>query len=556
MPLRSLKALVVASAAAVGLALLAPSAAVAAPGEPAGVARVAVIYPLSVPETRTGLITPEALAAYTSPTGSLTLDLDAVIDAPVAIGIDPMILASIRVLGTAAPQSAVDWLERLAGATNETFPLTYSDSDMTLGLQAGTGSVLAPISFDYAVDAARFAPSTGTPAATATPTATPTPPPTDAQPTLPTTETLVAWDYTAPGIAWPVAGTVIGTDLAAISASGYSMTVLSSANATRSDPGQARAVIGDTPVVVTDDQLSALFSASIDAPTAEQWQSSTATLQASVEAAAAAGGVTGASIVLAADRESLAHASRLAATVTALESLPSADMASFAAVLAVPPGSATVVDMPQTPARVATAQRLLATEASDTAFSTVAENPVLITGERRARLLNTFSTAWNVYPGGWGSAATLYDDESEKLHDSVRIVQSSDITLVADRASLPVTVSNSLGQPVTVLVTVTAPTPLLEIEQTAVPVTLEPDSQKRGQIPVQSLSNGTAQISISITSTPGVVIGTPTSVRINVYAGWETPFTVFLSVVVVVIFALGIVRVVLRRRRARREAAE
>jgi len=231
-------------------------------------------------------------------------------------------------------------------------------------------------------------------------------------------------------------------------------------------------------------------------------------------------------------------------------------MASFAAVLAVPPGSATVVDMPQTPARVATAQRLLATEASDTAFSTVAENPVLITGERRARLLNTFSTAWNVYPGGWGSAATLYDDESEKLHDSVRIVQSSDITLVADRASLPVTVSNSLGQPVTVLVTVTAPTPLLEIEQTAVPVTLEPDSQKRGQIPVQSLSNGTAQISISITSTPGVVIGTPTSVRINVYAGWETPFTVFLSVVVVVIFALGIVRVVLRRRRARREAAE
>jgi uncharacterized membrane protein len=67
-------------------------------------------------------------------------------------------------------------------------------------------------------------------------------------------------------------------------------------------------------------------------------------------------------------------------------------------------------------------------------------------------------------------------------------------------------------------------------------------------------SDCTAQISISITSAPGVVIGTPTSVQINVYAGWETPFTVFLSVVVVAVFALGILRVVLRRRRARRDA--
>ena len=560
MPLRSLSALVVASVAAVGLALLAPSAAVAAPGDPAGVARVAMVYPLSVPETRTGIIDADALAGYTAPTGSLTLDLDAVIDTPVAIGIDPMILASIRILGTAAPQSAVDWLERLSAATNETFPLTYADSDITLGLQAGAGAVLAPLTFDYAIDPARFAPATeeptgsATPPATSTPTASPTPPPAGAQPSLPTAESLVAWPYTAPGVAWPVTGTVIGTDLPAITASGYSMTILGSSNVARSDPGQARVTVGDAAAVVSDDEISTLFSSAIDSTTIEQWQSSTASLQAALDTEAAAGGVTGASILLAADRESLAHASRLAETLAAITALPSADLASFAAALAVPPSAATIVDMPQTPARVATAQKLLATEASDTAFSTVAEDPTLITGDRRARLLTTFSTAWNAYPGGWASAATLYDSDSEKLHESVRIVQSSDITLVADRASLPVTVSNTLGQPVTVLVTVSAPTPLLEIEQAAVPVTVEPDSQKRGQIPVQSLSNGTAQISISITSTPGVAIGTPTSVRINVYAGWETPFTVFLSIVVVAVFALGILRVVLRRRRARRDA--
>ena len=560
MPLRPLTTLATATAALLGFALLAPASAVAAPGDPAGVARVSAIYSLSVPETRTGLIPAETLAAYTAPTGTLTLDLDSVIDSPVAIGIDPMIIASIRVLGTAAPQTAVDWLDRLAAATNETFPLTYSDSDITLGLQAGSGTVLAPVSFDYAVDATRFAPATQasatkTPAASPTPTAEPTAPPTTDIPSLPTTESLLAWDYTAPGIAWPVAGTVTGADLPAITASGYTMTVLGSSNITRSDEGQARATIADAPVVVSDEGLSALFSSAIDAPTAEEWQAHTLALQSGLAASAAGGGVTGATIVLAADRESLGHATRLGATLDAISALPSVDVGTLAGVLAVPPSEAAIVDLPQTTARVATAQRLLATEASDTAFSTVAANPVLITGERRARLLNTLSTAWNSYPGGWGSAATLYDAESVTLHESVRVVQSSDINLVADRASLPVTVSNSLNQPVTVLVTVSAPTPLLEIEQTAVPITLEPDSQKRGQIPVQSLSNGTAQISISITSAQGVPIGQPTMVRINVFAGWETPFTVFLGVVVVAVFALGIVRVVLRRRRARRESS-
>jgi len=99
---------------------------------------------------------------------------------------------------------------------------------------------------------------------------------------------------------------------------------------------------------------------------------------------------------------------------------------------------------------------------------------------------------------------------------------------------------------------VTAPTPLLEIEQPSVAVTIEPDSQKRVQIPVQSISNGTAQISVAVTSGTGVPIGTPTSVKINVYAGWETPITVALGFLVFAVFAFGIARLVVRRSRARK----
>ena len=536
--------------ALLALALLSPGAAFAAPGDPAGVARIATIFPLTAPETRTALIGADDLAIYTSPTGALTRDLDAVINTPAAIGIDPMIVASIRILGTDAPQSALDWLDRLSRASNETFPLTYADSDITLGLQAGSPAVITPTSFDFAIDPARFA---AAPVETPTAEPSPAPSPTDAAPVLPTAESLLAWDYTLPTIAWPVAGTVIGSDLATITASGYTATILGSENVSRTDATRAAATVADASTVATDDTLSALFTDAVTAATSEQWATSINELQVAVDASAAAGDAAGATVVLAVDRTSVATASRLGATLANIDAMPSADLASFTTVLDTAGGTATVVDQPQTPARVAAAQSLLNTESSDASFATVAANPVLITGERRLRTLATMSTAWDSYPGGWSSALTLYATESETLHNSVRVVRSSEITLFADRASLYITVTNELNQPVNVNINVSAPTPLLEIEQSPVTIAIEPASQKRGAIPVQSLSNGTAVISISIASTVGVPIGSPTTVGINVYAGWETPITVALGIFVVAVFGFGIARLIVRRRRARRQ---
>ena len=79
--------------------------------------------------------------------GTLTRKLNAVEGQQVAVGIDPMIIASIRILGNTAPQSAIDWLERLDGIGNETFALSYADSDLAALSQAGSGAVLAPTSF-------------------------------------------------------------------------------------------------------------------------------------------------------------------------------------------------------------------------------------------------------------------------------------------------------------------------------------------------------------------------------------------------------------------------
>jgi hypothetical protein len=553
-PISPPKALVVVVAGLLGLGLAAPGAATAAPGDPPSTARISAVFPLTVPESRTALLSATTLTSYTSPTGVLTRELDAVADTPVAIGIDPMILASIRALGTGAPASAVDWLDRLDAASNETFALTYADSDITLPLQAGAAAVLAPGSFDFAIDPGVFA-TPGDPSATADPTVEPTSTPGGA-PELPTAESLVAWDYTISDIAWPVADTVIATDLATIGTSGYTTTILGSSNVQRFEPARARATVSGASTVVTDDALSALFASAINAPTLEEWQAALGPLQAAVDATAAQGGPGGASVVLTADRSTLGSAARLGDTLAALEALPSSAVVPFTSVLAEGLPAAELIAQPQSPESVAAAQSLLAAEGADASFSSVAANPVLITGERRLRLLATLSNAWRSYPGGRTSAVALYLDESAALHEAVRVVKSSDITLVADRASLPVTISNSLDQPVTVLLSVTAPSPVLEVEERSITVTIEPDSQKVARVPVQSLSNGVAQIAVVVTSTTGVPVGAPTSVRINVYAGWETPITVALAVIVFLIFVFGIARVIVRRRRARtRETA-
>jgi len=136
-----LVALALAAAPALGASAMAPSASAggqtAAATSPAPVS-LAVLVPLTVRPTTTGLIDATALAGYTAPLGVLTRQLDAVIGTPAVIGLDPMIIASIRVLGAAAPTSATSWLERLQASGNQVFALAYADADLAALAQAVT----------------------------------------------------------------------------------------------------------------------------------------------------------------------------------------------------------------------------------------------------------------------------------------------------------------------------------------------------------------------------------------------------------------------------------
>lgn len=89
------------------LALLLVVASLGAVATPASAAtgdiQVVVAVPITVPVQQSGLIPAAELEQYTSSVGLLTRQLDAVAGRPVTLAIDPMIIVSIRLLGSQAP---------------------------------------------------------------------------------------------------------------------------------------------------------------------------------------------------------------------------------------------------------------------------------------------------------------------------------------------------------------------------------------------------------------------------------------------------------------------
>lgn len=514
------------------------------------VVKLAIVVPLVVPASADEFLSSAQLGLYTSERGLLTRELDAVLNRPVAIGIDPRIIASIRLLGSSAPPSALAWLDRLAGATNQAFALAYADADLTLQTQAG-GDVLQPETFDFAIDPSLFAaaPSTATPGPTGAPGG-PT------VPELPTSEQLVEWPYLLTGIAWPRDDSAVASDLPAITAAGYTTTILSSSNVSRDAASGPSAQVDGSGVVVADAAVSEGLRAASSAITPTDWAAAAAGLSAAISAGSRvqSGSPT---MVAALDRTAALTGSRLADTLDALAADPAVELIPFSRVLAIEPSTATVIDEPQDADRLSRVGQMIQGENAERAFASVADDPAAITSQRRLELLTLLSAEWSGGLGTWAESADAFTTASIALRNSVHLVESSNFLLVADNDQyLPITVNNSLDQPVTVYITVRSQSSLLTIDDARVELPLEAGAQAKKNIPVHSLSNGVVEVDVSLSSASGVPIGAPISSEVNVQAGWETPIIIAVAALVVVVFGVGVVRTVLRRRRMSRLEAD
>ncbi|MET1044971.1 MAG: DUF6049 family protein [Microbacteriaceae bacterium] len=522
------------------------SAIVWQPADVTPAVNLGIVMPLVVPREPTGLIDAERLASYTAAAGLLTRQLNAALNPafPLVIAIDPMILASIRVLGSEAPQNALDWMSRLEAVPNDTFTLSYADSDMTAGLQAGSGAVVHPESFDFAIDPARFAVPEGEPTNAATPSPSPTGEPEEVA--LPTTQELLAWPSATGAIGWPAADTVTAADLPPLAAAGYQSLILASGNV-EGENTSAHVTLAGQDTLIAHSLVSDMLDDVVGAVSTVQWQQEMARLSAVLATMA---GTDGAGrMALATLDRAQSSGFRVADTVTMLESLPWVSSASLSAVRASAPTEARLVDETHSPEVLGQVTAALQAEGADAAFATVAEDPTNITSQRRLALLSVLSNRWRATSGDWPAAVTQFLDESTALRSSVHVVDRGQILVLADRPDLPIAVRNDLSQPVTVTLTTNPLTGGLAVQERSVSVTLEPESQRNVPVPVQSVANGNVPVRVTLTSTAGVQIGQPMIIRVNVQAGWETAGTIAVAVLMVLVFGIGITRNILRRRK-------
>lgn len=535
------------------------------PGGAATRAEIGVVMPIVSPSTAEGLISAQDLTTYTAPNGVLTRDLDGLLNhSTVAVGIDPMIIASIRALGNAAPASATAWLDRLSALPNDTFSLGYGDADVTGQIQAGLPAPLQPTALGYALDPKNFIPTPTaigepqTPTPTATPAATPSPTPTPgAGPTLPSLDRLLAWDYSLAGIAWPADGATRATDLAPLATAGLGTVIVSGSNtnaAKLDSTPNAPTRSGSSTLAVSDQRLSDALRQAVSAPSDLAWNTAMSKLNAQLQLISSESS-TPHHLLLALDRSWPSSGTQLQRTLDSLFSNPWSTPSTFSAVLASQQSSELVLtDSPESQARIDVIHTLLQDEKSLDEFATILADPTTLTGSTRAQLLTLLAVSWQNPRSDWTAAVAQSRAATVKTLHAVHILPTENVNLVSAQGSIPFTVSNELqNEAVAVVLSASPSNSRLEIDQPTTK-TIPQDSRATMLVPVKAkVGNGQVVLSLQLYSPTGVPIGDPSSVTVEVHADWEGIGALIFGVLVVLFFGFGIVRNILRRRDQRRK---
>jgi len=527
---------------------------------------LAVAMPITVPPTSNGLIAADDLATYTAPDGLLTRQLDLARDHPsIAIAIDPMIIASIRVLGTSAPQSAQNWLTELDLLSNDSFPLQYGDADVATQLQSGLTSLLTPTSFGYAVNPRNFPAQLAvgetpepTPTATTNPFVTPTPTPTP-QPNVPTTAQLLSWPYTFSGIAWPADDSLRSSDLESLVSNGYPSTIVSGSNTNQSSlavtPNAPLPVKGGT-ALVTDTGVSDAMRAVISATGTDEENAALASVSAQL-AEISTQGPAGTIILAGLDRDWPANANEASKALNSVFALPWVTASSIRDALTAPISDGLKVDdATQDAARTNAVHELTNDAGRMDAFATVLADPTVLTGRTRNQLLSLLAVAWRQSDNNWPAAVAGFHNQATSTVNSVQIDPTGKITVASAQSLIPVTVTNGFDLPVNIVLRATPSNGRLEVDSDTAK-TIPAKASAKVLVPVKAkLGNGSVRLGLQLYSPTGLGIGAPQTASIEVHADWEGLGALILGIAVVLFFGFGLTRSILRRIRARRDGTD
>ncbi|QKJ21320.1 hypothetical protein HQM25_17505 [Microbacterium hominis] len=529
---------------------------------------ISVVVPLTAGVRSEGLLSAVELAELTAPGGSLSAQVAAVAGTDAVIGIDPAIVASIRVLGDAAPASARAWLARLDDLPNERFSLQFGDADPAVQLEAGATRLLSPSSLAYAMDDADFPvveetedAAIGIDPSDDSAEVVPSPSPTGEnpdEPVLPTTAELVAIDGARGATYWPTPGAASPEALARLgvldAGDDRSVTILPSRATAEGASGRtipAHAVAGDATLLVYDSIVTEALTraASIDRTPLRGAALTEATAHLVFASAETGGRDLAVAVERGTDRSNVA----LHSAIIAAEQAPGTVARSLTRALSEPPRSVAIADATAGEERVATAAGFADDESELARFATILTDPALLTGPERAEILQLLSVSWAEEPVLAQAAAAVHRQGTLSTLDSVGLLPVSTFTLLGSDGGLRFWVRNELPYPVN-LVLYTTPDDLRLDVQPATEVTATPQSNTRVEVPVQArVGSGEVTLDLQLRSPSSVAIGPAESVQVNVRAEWEAVGLTALGVVVGGLIVLGAARTVLKIR-ARRTA--
>ncbi|GAA1955497.1 DUF6049 family protein [Microbacterium deminutum] len=515
---------------------------------------IGVVVPVTAGVLTEGLLTADQLSQLTAPSGALTNRLNAVEGTSAILAIDPAIPASIRVLGTSAPESALAWLDRLDAIPQARFALQFGDADVAVQLKAGLARPLQPTSLSAYMKPQDFIPDQQ-----ATPTATPEPTPTDGNPDTPVYPDLAALldiGGGRPGVYWPAPGAA-GPDTVAtlgkLTADGRaSLTIVPSASTVQGSQGatvSAHAAADGADLLVYDtDVSSALQQAAALDQTALRGAALT---QATAYLAFATKETGGKPLLVTLDRDGVSSGVGLRSAILTAEQDPTTTPAGLSALEAAHSIDVQIPDPAPDPARVEAASGLFSRESELSRFATILDDPSLLTGPERAEILQLLGVAW--IPGriAWSAAMTEHQAATVTTLHSVDLLPTSTINLIGSSADLGFWVRNDLPYPVNLILYASPDNLRLDVQR-ATPVVAGASSNTRVEVPVRArVGNGEVTIALQLRSRTSVAIGQGATAEVNVRAEWEGVGIIALSVVVGVLLLLGIARSVLRVRSRR-----
>ncbi|PRB18333.1 DUF6049 family protein [Microbacterium sp. MYb62] len=506
--------------------------------------QVGVIVPITATPEVSALLTADELSALTTSDGALTAQLDGVAGTTAVLAIDPSILTAIRVLGSAAPESAQQWLTRLDGLPNARFALQFGDADAAAQAQAGLPALLQPTTFAPFLEGANFPQAPATTAPTNAPSGTPSPSPSPTGTSdLPRDEDLIVVEGALPQILWPEDDLTLN-DLSTFA--GYlgegTTTIVSSASV--GGQSAAHATAGGQDLLITD----AAASETLSEVAAEEDSLDRQRLLAEASAllVLAEGRVAGAPLLIGLDRNEDRTADALRDAISTADSIGF----ELSALRATAPVAASLTAAAD-PARAAAVVTLLADEGTLTAFSSILADPQVLLSPERIRIMRTLAVGAS--PEAFAEKVAAHQERTTGTLGAVNIPPSSTIQLLTANADLPIAVRNDLPWPVTVQLFAAPTDPRLEVKP-MIETVVQGNSTTRVKVPVSArVGSGEVDLRLSLYSPTGVQIQGEQTVRVAVRAEWETIGLIVFGGLAVLLIALGVIRTV---RRKRREAAE